>query len=111
MMLVSLQAASDHIRRDTSYDDADLELKIHAASGAVLNYLKDAAEDFLDSAGQVIEDSSGDPVGVPFEVQAAVMHLVGIMYSERGASESFERGYLPMVVTALLYPLRTPSLA
>jgi hypothetical protein len=32
MRLVTLQQASDHLRRDTTDDNADLELKVEAAS-------------------------------------------------------------------------------
>ena len=112
VMLVSLTQASAHLRRDTDDDDADLTLKIHAASGAVINYLK-AGATFLDSADDVEVDSFGDPVGVPFEVQAATLLLLGSLYSDREGSEPdmWERGYLPKAVTALLYPLRDPALA
>lgn len=117
MMLVSLQEASDHLRRDTEDDDMDLTLKIHAASAAVLNYLKSGADSFLDSNGEVLQDSSGDPVGVPFEVKAATLLMVGELYKSReGAQEGavdsqFGYGYLPRSVVALLYPLRDPALA
>lgn len=109
MMLVTLQQASDHLRRDTDADDADLTLKIHAASAAVLNYLSVGADRFLDSSGEMITDSAGDPVDIPYEVQAAVLLMVGTLYKDRDASDAFERGYLPAPVTALLYPLRTPT--
>lgn len=108
VMLVSLQQASDHLRRDGNDDDADLTLKIKAASGAVLNYLK-SGEDFLDSAGDVELDSAGDPLFVPEEVQAAVLILVGMFY-DGSSREDWEPGYLPKAVTALLYPLRDPAM-
>lgn len=116
MMLVTLQQASDHLRRDTSDDDNDLTLKIHAASAAVLNYLDEGAESFLDSAGDVLVDSNGDPTGVPFEVQAATLLLIGEFYKNRGGMQEGEidqkwgYGYLPRSVVALLYPLRDPAL-
>lgn len=114
MMLVTLQQAKDHVRSDYAADDTDLTLKIHAASGAVLNFLKDAADEFLDTAGLVPEDSNGDPVGVPFEVKAAVLLLVGDFYSNRGEDQTpnwnAQFAYLPAAVTALLTPLRTPTL-
>lgn len=112
-MLVSLQQASDHLRRDTTADDNDLRLKIEAASGAVLNYLEDGAESFLDTAGEVPEDTNGDPIGVPYEVKAAVLLLVGDFYSNRGEDQSanwVDPNYLPRAVTALLYPRRKPAL-
>lgn len=113
MMLVSLQQASNHLRRDASDDDADLLLKIEAASGAVLNYLKDGADAFLDSAGEVMQDSAGDPVDVPRVVQAATLLMVGYFYKDRDndSEHEYEPGYLPRPVTALLYPLRDPTLA
>lgn len=113
MMLVSLSQAQDHLRLDHSAEDNDLILKIHAASGAVLNYLKSGADQFLDSSGDIEIDSSGDPVGVPFEVNAATLLMVGFLYKDRdeNADGAYEQGYLPRPVTALLYPLRMPALA
>lgn len=110
MMLVSLKQASEHIRRDTDADDDDLILKIKAASQAVINYLKDGADAFLDSHGNVILDSSDNPE-VPFEVQAAVLMLIDNLYNNRSGNETYAMGYLPEPVMALLYPLRTPALA
>jgi len=115
MMLVTLQEASDHLRRDTDADDDDLTLKIHAASGAVLNYLKSASPYEIDSNGDPVEDSSG-PV-VRFEVKAAVLLMLGELYKNREAEQAGEvptqwgYGYLPRPVVALLYPLRDPALA
>jgi hypothetical protein len=124
MMLVTLQQASDHVRRDTNADDADLTLKIHAASGAVLNYLKSGSPYELErnSSGVIVEDSAGRPIPVTdsngdpvvlFEVRAAVLLMVGYLYRLRDDNEgkAFEPGYLPAPVTALLYPLRDPALA
>lgn len=112
MMLVTLEEASNHLRRDTDEDDNDLILKIHAASGAVLNYLKDGADVFLDTAGFPFLDSAGDLIGVPFEVKAATLLMVGYLYKDRdeNADGAYQTGYLPMPVTALLYPLRDPAL-
>ena len=111
VMLVSLQQALDHLRVDNTDDNNDLTLKIHAASGAVINYLKTGAT-FLDTNGGIDVDSSGDPVGVPFEVQAAVLILLGVFYRDRDGQEmdKWELGYLPKPVIALLYPLRDPTL-
>lgn len=108
MMLISLEQARAHLRIDTMDDDADLELKIHAASAAVANYLGDAADDFLDTDGDPFMDSSGDAPFVPFEVKAATLLMLGALYKDRDGSEQFQQGYLPAAVTALLYPLRDP---
>lgn len=113
MKLVSLEQAKRHLRVDFDDEDNDIELKVHAASGAVLNYLKSGADVFLDSSGDVPEDSAGDPVGVPFEVQAAALLMLGYLYKDRdtNAGGEYEQGYLPKPVTALLYPLRDPAFA
>lgn len=129
MMLVTLQEASDHLRRDTDYDDNDLTLKIHAASAAVMNYLKRdvlAYEPERDSSSEVVRDSNGWPVpaldsnGDPtirFEVKAAVLLMLGELYKNREGEQAGEiptqwgYGYLPRPVVALLYPLRDPVVA
>lgn len=105
MMLVTLDEARDHLRSDSADDDADLTIKIHAASGSVINYLKAPA--FIDETGAIIESA------VPFEVKAATLLLVGYLYKDRDSDEGgeYQQGYLPRPVTALLYPLRDPALA
>lgn len=116
-LLVTLQQAKDHLRIDTDDGDADLELKIHGASGAVLNYLKGAnhfAQQVVD--GVPVVDADGLPVyttAVLFEVQAAVLLLLGYLYKDRDNDKDheYEQGFLPRPVTALLYPLRDPALA
>lgn len=108
MKLVTVQDAANQVRADN--DDSMLDLYVQAASAAVLNYLKDGAEVFLDSAGLVPLDSNGDPLGVPYEVRAATLLQVGYLYRQRDASEDYQEGYLPPAVVSLLYPLRTPAL-
>lgn len=133
VMLVTLQQASDHLRRDTSDDDSDLTLKIHAASHAILNYLKDtgvAYEYELNSDGSILFDSAGEPVYImdsdgsfiPLpEVQAAVLIMLGVLYTDRDAQQyinpksggNIERlgnMSLPRAVHFLLDPLRVPTL-
>ena len=105
--LVTLEETKVALRIDGDDMDATLELQIQAASEAVLEYLKDAAEDFLDEQGVPI---SGE---VPARVQWATIALVGYWVRDPDANPDgeFDRGYLPAPVTALLYPLRTPSMA
>lgn len=123
MMLVTLAEVQAHLRVDTDADAQDLQMKTMAASGAVMNYLKSSSPyeleldsngtPLLDSSGRVIpvEDSSGNKF-VRWEVKAATLMMVGYLYRLRDDNEdAFERGYLPMPVTALLYPLRHPALA
>lgn len=110
VMLVSLQQASDHLRRDDDADNNDLTLKIKAASKSIIRYLKDGAT-FLDSQGDVEVDSSGDPIGVPEDVQSATLIMLGWLYRDRDAMDDrIEYATLPKAVTALLYPLRKPTM-
>lgn len=112
--LVTLQQASDHLRRDTEDDNDDLLLKIAAASQLVLDYLGDAA-DFTDSDGMVLTDTNGDPLGVPERVQEATLAMVSYLYRNRDAEQPDRvqagYGYLPQGVVALLYSMRNPVIA
>jgi hypothetical protein len=125
IQFVTLQEASDHLRRDTDDDDNDLLLKIKASSGAVQNYLKKSyaayywqedtnGDTLLDSAGDPIPqlDTAGDPI-VREEVKLATLYLIGVMYKDRDGQESqkWSFGYLPTPVLSLLYPLRDPAMA
>lgn len=109
-MLVTLDQAKDHLRIDTDDGDADLELKVHAASGAVLNYLKSSSPYQLDENGDPIL-VDGAPV-TKFEVYAATCLMLGYLNRDRDddSDKAYEQGYLPKPVTALLYPLRDPAL-
>lgn len=131
---VTLEEASDHLRRDTGDDDNDLDLKILGASRAIANYLKDpllayelATDEYgvnlLDSDGKpyLFTDSAGHYV-VRSEVKAATLIMVGVLYTDRDAKEyvdprsggGMERlgnMSLPRVVHWILDPLRKPSLA
>jgi hypothetical protein len=110
-MLVSLQQASDHLRRDTNADDNDLTLKVKGASAAVMRFIGEHNL-FTDSAGDFIEDSSGVAVDVPEDIQVATLLLIGDIYSGRAAGD-FANGdwFLPGYVMAFLYPYRDPTLA
>jgi hypothetical protein len=120
---VTLTEASDHLRRDTTDDDNDLSLKIKGASAAVRNYLKQEWRAYvlaLDSNGDVVVDSNGNPVpeedsNGPIlrpEVKVATLQMIGEMYKYREGEQTGRinegYGYLPIAVVALLYPLRKP---
>ena len=116
MKLVTLAQARAHLRSDTDADDADLGLKIEAASEAVVEHLQDTPNlQFLDSAGEPYLDSNGDAIGIPKRVQQATLMLIGHFYRERdGSNESavpaqWGFGYLPAGVEALLYSLKKPG--
>lgn len=124
MMYVTLERGKQHLNMDHDLDDVLITAYIGAASGAVKNYLKSASpyeverdsndDPILDSAEDPIYvvDSSGDKV-VKYEVQAAVLLMLGFLYKDRDENpdQAFAQGYLPKPVTALLYPLRKPALA
>lgn len=102
--LVTLEEASSWVRRDMDDgDDLGVELLVEAASGAVLDYLK--------TVDYVVDGAVTGPV--PPIVKAATLQMFSYLYRLRGEDEKreYEQGYLPRPVTALLYPLRHPSLA
>lgn len=125
MMLVTLDQAKSHLLVDFDDADNDISLKISAASGAVLNYLKNRKKLYvveIDDDGYEVLDSQGDPIQVldsqgdrivRDEVKHAVLILVGIFFRDRDGVEAkdWSPGFLPAPVTALLYPLRDPALA
>jgi hypothetical protein len=124
MNLVTLEEAKAHLQMDHDEDDLLISAQIAAASVAVLNYLKGwpIGKPIRNEQGAVILDSSGDPeyiydsngdLVVREEIKAATLFMVGHLYRLRDNNEenAFDRGYLPMPVTALLYPLRDPALA
>lgn len=114
-MLVSLQEASDHLRRDTTDDDNDLMLKIMAVSQFVVNYL-DGDIFPVYSDGELVEDSDGIVADVPFDIKAATLLIIGELYSNRDAP-SFREGdtaprlgdiIMPRSAHLLLDHYRTP---
>jgi len=116
MMYISLLEAKSHCRVDHDLDDVDLVGKIEAASSMVKNYLKDNTpyEPARDDEDNPTVDSNGDPLtdedmhAIRYEVRAATAILVQKLYDQTLDSEP---GYLPKEVQAILYPLRTPTLA
>lgn len=114
-MLVSLDQALLHLRIDTdtagAADESDIRLKIMGASAAVLNYIG-RDQMFLDTYGDPLDDSSGDPI-VPADVQAATLLLLGDLYRNRDGENTaeWEYGFLPRSCQALLFPRRLPTLA
>src|SRR3954453_18478047 len=104
VMLVTYEQACDHLRIDTETDKSDVELKIEAASEAVMNFLKNT-DDYFDSADEVIDDN------IPAVVKKSVLYLVGVLYNDRDANGDWTDDTLPRAVIALLTPLRDPTLA
>lgn len=123
MMYVTLERGKQHLNMDHNLDDVLIETYIGAASEAVKNYLKSASpyeverdsndDPILDSNDDptYVVDSSGDKV-VKYAVQAATLLQLGFLYKDRdeNADGTYDMGYLPKPVTALLYALRDPAL-
>lgn len=116
VMLVSVDQASAHLRRDTDSDDLDLLGKIMGASQAIMNYIAGGADGFTDSNGDVLPDSDGVAIDVPYDIQIACLLLIGEFYKNREAKQEgvvgaqFGYGYLPQPVISLLMPYRSWSL-
>lgn len=117
-MLVTLQQAREHLRSDTAADDADLTMKIEAATAGVLDYVGELVP--RDSQGDPFVDSQGDLLGVPeralTRMKLATLVAVAYFYRERDGSQEHavptQWGYgyaLPQGATALLYSLRKPT--
>lgn len=114
MRFVSLDQAKLRLKVDNDQQDSDIELMIAGASKACFRYMGEiGTSTFTDSAGTVMEDSNGVVIGVPEDAQNACLVLVGMWLRDPSGVEagSWERGYLPAPVTALLYPFRRPSMS
>jgi hypothetical protein len=98
-MLVTLPEAKAHLHVIHTSDDADITLKIEAASEAVLTYLK----------------AETVPVTAEKAAKQATLLLLGEFYERREGEQegevgdAFGFGFLPRPVVALLYPHRDPS--
>ncbi len=117
-MLVSLARTKAALKIDHTDDDATLEFMISACSTAVRRYLKGQASEVLnlgDSPPNSPPDSPPDDLElVEPDVAMAIIAFVGILYRQPDGDDArnfAELGYLPYIVTALLYPLRDPALA
>jgi len=120
--LITLEEAKAHLNVDHNLDDDYIDDAITEASASVLAYIGDNQYLFLDTGGTELdlEDTSADQAGLRAQriCKRATKLLVGSSYRYRdGASPEarvdsrFGYGYLPAAVTALLYPLRDPTIA
>lgn len=112
--LVSLEQAQNHLRRDdVGVADPDLSGNISAASALIISYLKDAADSFTDTAGNVFHNTAGEALGVPPFVIQATLVLVGYLDKNRNSDkdDAFDTANLPRPVRALLNTIRVPTLA
>ena len=119
-MIVTRQQAADHLRIDDATPEADdLDLKILAASSAVLTYVeRDVSyyetttedDEYYSASGPTADDDSDATYDFPYEMQAAVLLLVGDMHRFRDSGDfQYKLGpaQLPQTVRALLYPLKS----
>lgn len=116
MNLIDLETARAQIRSDESSDDALVLAYIAAVSSAILHYVN--LEPYVDSTGELYEDSNGVALDVPEDWRLACMIEVARMYrfrendSEDHIDAQFGYGY-PFGKTAigLLFPYRLPTIA
>jgi len=109
-MLVSLEAVKADLNMDHNLSDAEITIKIRAASAIVMNYLKVPHDNYSDSTGNIpVIDSGGEP-DVPEEVKIATMLMVRELYGDASKQSQWEHGFPPRAVMNILYPLRDPAL-
>ena len=112
-LIVTIQEARDWLKLDDGEPDAVISRALSAASRAVVRYLKWQAGSIL-----IIDSPPNSPpdnlANVVDDVAMAVLILAGILLKERDGDPDgmfFDVGQLPKPVTALLYPMRDPTLA
>lgn len=113
MKLVSLGLAKKHLNVVHPDEDELLLAYIEAASSVVQNYLKGGLDPYLESTGEPETNGQGEPQGIPGEIEMATLIMIGYFYKNRDEDpdSAYGLGSLPRAVTALLYPLRDPSMA
>jgi hypothetical protein len=116
--LVSVTQAMDALRYDDADNEPVIQFAIESASAVVLRHLKLDDDAFADSHGEIPTDSSGDVIGVPADIQRAVIYLVGMFLRDPAGIEGFgdakfdfDQYILPRPVQALLMPWRKPTYA
>jgi hypothetical protein len=111
VQLVTIEEVKSILNIETTdFDSVKLPILISAASTAVIRYLKGnaAAVIGLDENGDILPGTT-----VPEDIRMATAWLVGwwMSHPDDDPEEVFQQGYLPRVVTAVLYPLRDPAMA
>lgn len=98
--LVTLDRAVAHLRIDGNDQDEELLLKVTDASEVVVDYLKRP-------------DHGWDEVTAPGQVQAAVLLVLGALWSQReGVGQNAENlDPISPAVVSLLRRMRDPALA
>lgn len=114
MEIITIAQAREHLRSDTNADDADLQLKIDAATDAVLDYITVPVGDLFDASGAPKQGEGCEIVRGARRVQQAILLTIGWFYVDRdGTMEQAVKGghgfTLPRGAAALLYTMRKPT--
>lgn len=112
MMLITIEQAKAQVRVVHDAEDGEITELIEDASEAIVGYMKDAADVFLTTGGDVIDEA------VPADVRSACKLEVAHLFKNReGQSDSkipdqYGYGY-PLCAAAIakLYRYRTPTFA
>lgn len=116
MQIITLAQAREHLRAGGSADDGDLQIKIDAATEAVIDYISVPVTALFDPDGKPKLGDDDQVVKGANRVRQAILLTVGFFYDERdgampGAVDG-AHGYgfaLPKAATALLYSMRLPT--
>lgn len=116
MEIITIAQAREHLRAGGSADDADLKIKIDAATEAVIDYISVPATNLFNANGTPKVGEDGQVVKGANRVRQAILLTVGHFYDEReggmpaGVESSHGYGFaLPKAATALLYSMRLPT--
>jgi hypothetical protein len=108
-LIVSIGEGREWMRVDTAEGDTRTELCLSAASRAVTRYLKGNASVVL-SIDSPPDSPPNDLSDIYEDVKLATLLLSQIFYDDE-RDQFTDLGQLPKPVTALLYPLRDPTMA
>lgn len=118
MNIITPAQARDQVRSDSTADDADLQIKIDAATDAVIDYISIPITDLFNTNGTPKIGEDGAVVRGAHRVKQAILLTVAWLYTERdgtqdaGVEATHGYGYgLPKGATALLYSMRKPTCA
>lgn len=95
-MLVDLETAKRHLRRDDDEDDTRIVDTIRQASAIVLDYLKISPESYSGTDGNLSD--------VPVMVEAATLLVIDVLYDRP------EEDPLTDAVRSILHRMRDPAM-
>ena len=106
-------SADQYVNAMKKMRDAEFSGKNSALSNTTIGSWETLKATFENAVGDLMSEKVYNLAAVPFEVRAATVLMIGHLMRnpDNNVEGAFDRGYLPMPVTALLYPLRDPALA